>query len=306
MGQITTTNSRRCFSTTCSPRTDKPAQALSAANNYLSISISVVRFGSCATGLLVGHGENSNDTLHGFRCINGMQRGHNQVTCFRGLQSNLNRLPVAHFADENDFRGLPKRRAQCERKSRSVRVQFALMDGRFLVTMKKFDGVFNGEDMVGLLLIHLVEDGGECGGFPGTCRPCDKHNTVPQIHNFLQAFREMQLIEPGDFVGNDTHYNGAASALFENIHSKARHTRDSIGKVCRAILLELADGRLVFSHDVVGNSEGVLRGQTLQSFVFELHEVAAYFDLWGAAGGETQVADVRTGHEKPDDPHAAC
>jgi len=89
------------------------------------------------------------------------------------------------------------------------------MDGRFLVTMKEFDGVFNGEDMVGLLLIHLVEDGRESGGFPGTCRPRDKHNALPQIHNFLQAFREMQLIESRDFVGNDTHYNGAASALLE-------------------------------------------------------------------------------------------
>src|SRR5260370_17059738 len=104
------------------------------------------------------------------------------------------------------------------------------MDGRFLVTMKKFDGVFNGKDMVGLLLVHLVEDGRESGGFPGTCRPCDKHNAVPQIHNFLQAFREMQLIESRDFVVNATHYNAPASPLFENIHSKARHTCDSMGK----------------------------------------------------------------------------
>src|SRR6266404_4045002 len=103
----------------------------------------------------------------------------------------------------------------------------------------------------------------------------------------------MQLIEPGDFVGNDTHYNRAASALFENIHSKARHARDSIGKVRGAVLLEFADGRLVFSHDVVGNRARVLRTQTLQSFEFELRELAADLDLRSAAGRKNQVTDVR-------------
>ena len=73
-----------------------------------------------ADALLVGHGENTNDALHGFRSINGMQRGHDQVTRFRSFQGDLNRFPVTHFADENDFRRLPERRAQCQRKGRSV------------------------------------------------------------------------------------------------------------------------------------------------------------------------------------------
>src|SRR5260370_41732483 len=107
----------------------------------------------------------------------------------------------------------------------------------------------------------------------------------------------MQLLESGDFVRNDTHYNGAASALLENIYPETRDARDSVGKVRRAILLELADRRLVFSHDVVGDRERVLRTQTLQSFVFELRELAADLDLRGAAGRENQVAYVRTGLE---------
>ncbi len=35
------------------------------------------------------------------------------------------------------------------------------MDRGFLVTMKKLDGVLNREDVVGLLLVHPVEDGRE-------------------------------------------------------------------------------------------------------------------------------------------------
>ncbi len=105
----------------------------------------------------------------------------------------------------------------------------------------------------------------------------------------------MQLLESGDFVRNDTHYNGAASALLENIYPETRDARDSVGKVRRAILLELANRRLVFSHDVVGDRLRVLRTETLQSFVFELRELAADFDLRSAAGRENQVADVRAG-----------
>src|SRR5260370_683747 len=71
-----------------------------------------------ANSLLVGHGENSNDALHGFRCINGMQGGHDQVTRFRSFQRDLNRFAVTHFANENDFWCLPERRAQSHGKGR--------------------------------------------------------------------------------------------------------------------------------------------------------------------------------------------
>ena len=160
------------------------------------------------------------------------------------------------------------------------------MDRRFLVAMKKLDGVFNGQDVVGLLLVHLVEDGRESWRFPGTGWTRHKHDAVAQIHNFLQCLRQIQLLESGDFVGNDTHYNGATSALLEDIYAETRHARDSVGKICGAVLLELADRRLVFSHDVVGNRARILRTQTLQPFILELRELAADLDLRRAARRE--------------------
>src|SRR6266480_6557963 len=169
------------------------------------------------------------------------------------------------------------------------------MDRRFLVTMEKLDGVFNREDVVGLLLVHSVEYGCESGRFPGTGWTRHKHDAVAPIHNFLQCLRQIQLLESRDFVGNDTHYNGATSALLENIYAETRHARDSVGKICGAILLELADRGLVFSHDVVGNRARVLRTETLQSFKFELRELAADLDLRSAARRENEVADVRAG-----------
>ncbi len=49
-----------------------------------------------------------------------MQRGHDQVTRFRSFQGDLNRFPVTHFTDKNDFWRLAKRGAQSQGKGRCV------------------------------------------------------------------------------------------------------------------------------------------------------------------------------------------
>src|SRR6266705_797634 len=76
-------------------------------------------------------------------------------------------------------------------------MQFALMDRRLFVTMKKLDGVFNGEDMVGLLRVHFVEDGGESGRLAGTRWTRHKH---------------------------DAHYSVTAPALRGHVHTESSST----------------------------------------------------------------------------------
>jgi hypothetical protein len=69
----------------------------------------------------------------------------------------------------------------------------------------------------------------------------------------------MKVLETRNFVWDDAHHHGAASALFENIHAETRHACDSIGQIRRSILLEHPNGRFVFAHDVVSDVTGVLR-----------------------------------------------
>jgi hypothetical protein len=54
-------------------------------------------------GMLIRHRENTDDAFNGFSRIDGMQRGHDKMARFGGLESDFNRLPVSHFANENDF-----------------------------------------------------------------------------------------------------------------------------------------------------------------------------------------------------------
>src|SRR5689334_18746405 len=138
-------------------------------------------------------------------------------------------------------------------------MQLSLMNGRFLMAMKKLNWIFDGENVVSLLLVHLVNDGGQSRRLTRTSWARDQYNSVTYIHDFFQYFRKAQLLEARDFVRDDTHNDGAAPALLEDIDAETRHPRDSIRKIGGAVSLELADGSLIFPHDVVGNRHGVLR-----------------------------------------------
>jgi len=55
----------------------------------------------------------------------------------------LNRLKVAHFADQNHVRVLAKPGAQGRREIRGIDFDFALIDEALFVAMQKFDGIFS-------------------------------------------------------------------------------------------------------------------------------------------------------------------
>src|SRR5450755_2595713 len=91
-----------------------------------------------ANGLLIGKRKNADNALDGFRSVDGMQRGHDQMSSFRGFEGDFNRFAVAHFAYENDFGRLAQRGAQGQSKAGRVGMKFALVNGAFFVAVQKF------------------------------------------------------------------------------------------------------------------------------------------------------------------------
>ena len=171
------------------------------------------------------------------------------------------------------------------------------MDGRFLMTMQKLDGIFDGEYVVGLLFVHFVENGRERGGFSGAGRAGDEYDAIPQINDLFQRDGEMEFIKSWNLVWNDAHDDGATAALLENIDAEPGNSCDSVRKIGGAFLFELPDRRFILAHDFVSDVAGILRGQALQTFVLQLDQLAGYFDLrarpgkidrsvlWSSAGG---------------------
>ena len=169
------------------------------------------------------------------------------------------------------------------------------MNGAFFVAMQKLDGIFDGENVKGFLLIHFVEDGSECGRFAGTGGAGDQYDAIPDINNFLERLGQIQFFKVRNLVGYDAHNDGATAALAKNIYAEASHAGYAVGEVRGAVLFQLAQGRFVFAHDVIGDAHGVLRGEGLEAFVLQLHQLAVHFNLRSAAWRKNKIADVAMG-----------
>src|SRR5205814_5989997 len=97
---------------------------------------------------LLGRGEDGDNTLNGFGGVESVQGREDQVAGFGGEKSGGNGFKVAHFADEDDVRVLTKGGTERGGKVRGVHFDFALIDEAPFVAMKKFDGVFDGDEVI--------------------------------------------------------------------------------------------------------------------------------------------------------------
>ena len=124
--------------------------------------------------------------------VDGVQRGEHQVPRLRGRQRDLDRLAVAHLADEDHLRRLAQGRAQREREGRRVAVQLALVDGRLLVEVQELDRVLDREDVVGARLVDQVDDRGERRRLARAGRTGDQHDAVLQRRDLVQRRRQAE------------------------------------------------------------------------------------------------------------------
>jgi hypothetical protein len=67
---------------------------------------------------------------------------------------------------------LSQRRAKRQGEGWRIAVQLALVNGRPLVPVKKFNWIFDGQDVAGLVLIHLVQDCRQRGLVHGVGASC--------------------------------------------------------------------------------------------------------------------------------------
>ena len=238
---------------------------------------------SGADALLIALRKDADDALDGLGGIDGVQGGQHQVAGFRGFEGDFNGFAIAHFANENDFGSLAQGGAQGQRKGRRIAVELALVNGGLLVAVQKFDGIFDGQDVKGLVFVHLVDDGGERGGFSRSGGAGDQDDAVAEVHDIFELRRKVQLFETGNTIGNHAHDDGVAAALAKDIDAEAGDAGKPIGEIGGAILLQFADRMVVLAHDVVGDEARVIRAQGFQTLELQLDEFAADLDLRSAS-----------------------
>ena len=114
-----------------------------------------------------------------------------EVARLRRAQSDLDRLPVAYFPDENDLGGLAQGRAQPVGEAVEIGAQLALVEGRRVMRVNKLDGVLQGDNVDGACAADLAEDRGQGSGFAGAGGAGDEHQASLLSRNVVDNLREV-------------------------------------------------------------------------------------------------------------------
>src|SRR5208282_5040214 len=180
---------------------------------------------------LLGRRENCNDTIDAFDRIQRVQGGENHVTRFGRVQGGPDGFQVAHFAHQNDIWILTERSAQGCRERRRIDFDLALVHVAFFVAVQKFDGVFDGDDVLGARRIDAVDHGGEGGRFARAGHSGDQHQTARHVANLLDYLRQEQFVKRADFGGNDAEHQSHIAALLKYVHTEASQAGDAVGHI---------------------------------------------------------------------------
>ena len=110
-----------------------------------------------AHGRLLVWSKRAHHLLHRLGRVHRVQAGEHQVSGFRRLHHHLRGLAIPHLPHQDDPGRLAQRRPQGQAEVRRVAVQLALVHSRVLVVVQKLDGIFDGDNVAGLLPVDPIE-----------------------------------------------------------------------------------------------------------------------------------------------------
>ena len=149
-----------------------------------------------------------------------MERREHQVAGLGRGQRDLDRLAIAHLADEDHLRRLAQRGAQRQREARRVGVQLALVNRALLVRVQELDRILDGEDVLGARLVDQIDDGGERGRLARAGRAGDQHDAGLQRGDIGERRRQLQLGDGRDRRRDDAHDDRERAALPEDVDAE--------------------------------------------------------------------------------------
>ena len=245
--------------------------------------------------LLVGR-EHVDDAVDGLGRGVGVQGAEGQVARLRDAQRRLDRLQVAHLADEHDVGVLAQGGAQRVGEGVGVRVQLALVDHALLVRVQVLDRVLDRDHVLVALVVDLVEHRRERRRLAGAGGPGHQHQAARLVADGGDHRGQAQLLEVADLVGDRAVDGGHRAALHEDVGAEARQALDAEAEVELEVLLEAVLLRV--GQHAVGELLGLDRGQRRQ---VQRPQLAVDADLGRRVGGDVEVG----AHPSPSSSSAA-
>src|SRR5260370_18235677 len=106
-----------------------------------------------------------------------------------------------------------------------------MRDRASLIIVHEFDRFFDCHDVLGKVLIYVVDERGLRRRFAGTGWAGDKDKAAAQVGKFLYNHRNPQLLECSDLGGNQTKSRPVTVRLLEIITTKARSFIHLVSKI---------------------------------------------------------------------------
>src|SRR3972149_5940227 len=161
-----------------------------------------------------------------------MQGGNSEMTGITEFKRGLHRLAITDLTNQYYIRGLTKRGPQGITIGESVDTNLTLVDNGFQVRVAEFDGILDGKDMTGHILVAMINHGSECGGFTGTGGPHHQDQTALVHDQFLEHIRDPQFFKSRDLGRDQSQHHTDIATLAEDIDAKtARAIRHVNGKI---------------------------------------------------------------------------
>ena len=144
--------------------------------------------------LLVGR-EEVDDAVDRLRGVDRVQRREHEVAGLGGGQRRVDRLLVAHLADEDDVRVLAQDAAQRALEGAGVHADLALVDDRVAVAVQELDRVLDRDDVLVHRPVHVVDHRRERGRLAGAGGAGEQDDAALLLGEAGDDRREVELLD---------------------------------------------------------------------------------------------------------------
>ena len=244
-------------------------------------------------GEVLAHGE---EAAHGARHVGRADAGEDEVAELGGVEGGLERVGGAEVGGVEHVGVLQEGRAEPGRERGHVDADGALGDAAAAVFVEVLDGLLEGDDVAGVVLVEVADERRHGGAPAGAGGAREEHQAALLLDEGGGGRRQPQVGRDGDGEGDAAHHHGERAALPEGADAEAAQPRrlvredplvgdDGLGTDAHAA--EDADGGLrVFGVDFVDAEEHEVPADARARRLADLE-----VDVAGA-GGERLAEDL--------------
>jgi hypothetical protein len=207
--------------------------------------------------------------------------------------SAVDRLQVAHLADEDHVGVLAQGGTKALRERRRVLADLALVDDAGPVMVQELDRVLDREDVLAARVVDVVHQRRERRRLARTGRAGDEHEAARLVGELVEPRRHPELLEGLDLVRDQPEGRADAVALEVGVDAEAREPRNRVGEVDLPARLE--NLLLLGREDPVHEGSDLLGCQL--RVVRKALEVTVDADHRRRAGSQVEIRRVALDHD---------